>query len=54
MMSGAYPQQGLGGATPTGEALQKVIDGLPEFRCARFERASAHHHLGERRRAKRL
>lgn len=31
MMSGAYPAQELGGGTPTGEALQKVIDGLPEF-----------------------
>jgi hypothetical protein len=30
-LSGAYPAQELGGGTPTGEALQKVIDGLPEF-----------------------
>jgi Mg-chelatase subunit ChlD len=30
-LSGAYPGQELGGGTPTGEALQKVIDGLPEF-----------------------
>jgi hypothetical protein len=30
-MSSAYPAQEIGGGTPTGEALQKVIDGLPEF-----------------------
>lgn len=30
-MSAAYPAQEIGGGTPTGEALQKVIDSLPEF-----------------------
>jgi hypothetical protein len=30
-MNAAYPAQEIGGGTPTGEALQKVIDGLPEF-----------------------
>lgn len=30
-MSAAYPAQEIGGGTPTGEALQKVIDGLPSF-----------------------
>jgi hypothetical protein len=30
-LSAAYPMQELGGGTPTGEALQKVIDGLPSF-----------------------
>lgn len=30
-LNSAYPGQELGGGTPTGEALQKVIDGLPAF-----------------------
>jgi uncharacterized protein YegL len=30
-LSAAYPAQEIGGGTPTGEALQKVVDGLPEF-----------------------
>ncbi|HET8937391.1 MAG TPA: vWA domain-containing protein [Polyangiales bacterium] len=30
-MNAAYPAQEIGGGTPTGEALQKVVDGLPEF-----------------------
>lgn len=31
MMSGAYPQVETGGGTPTGEALQGVVDSLPDF-----------------------
>jgi hypothetical protein len=31
MMSGMYPQIAPGGGTPTGEALQGVVDGLPDF-----------------------
>ena len=30
-LSSAYPAQELGGGTPTGEALQKVVDGLADF-----------------------
>jgi hypothetical protein len=30
-MSGMYPQVETGGGTPTGEALQGVVDGLPDF-----------------------
>ena len=30
-VSAAYPAQEIGGGTPTGEALQKVVDGLPAF-----------------------
>jgi hypothetical protein len=31
MMSELYPQVETGGGTPTGEALQGVVDGLPDF-----------------------
>jgi len=31
MMSGMYPMVETGGGTPTGEALQGVVDGLPDF-----------------------
>jgi len=30
-LGGTYPQQEPGGGTPTGEALQKVVDSLPDF-----------------------
>jgi hypothetical protein len=30
-LSGAYPTTEPGGGTPTGEALQRVVDSLPEF-----------------------
>jgi hypothetical protein len=30
-MAGMYPQVETGGGTPTGEALQGVVDGLPDF-----------------------
>jgi hypothetical protein len=30
-MSGMYPQVETGGGTPTGEALQGVVDGLPDY-----------------------
>jgi Mg-chelatase subunit ChlD len=30
-MSAQYPAMETGGGTPTGEALQKVVDGLPDF-----------------------
>jgi len=31
-MSSAYPAMETGGGTPTGEALQHVVDGLPDFK----------------------
>jgi hypothetical protein len=31
MINGAYPMQETGGGTPTGEALQQVVDSLPDF-----------------------